>query len=458
MKRYTKYLIPFFALSESLALIIIGLLSHYIPHRPETSPSNTFVIVVLATAVLWPVISGFFGYYRDRRTWTLTRSFIQIALQWVIVSFLIFSGLVLLKYDISRFSLTLFLTIGFLTLYGLSRVRYLFLVRIRIRGLNQRRITFVGNEFECASFKSWLKENPSFGFYLASCYDMENSKSNGSPQKWLEEITSDHDYDEVLIGSFDKRRKILTELVDIAEEQGCRVRIIQEKENVYTRQIGLTDFGPFKTFSVREEPLANPPAKIIKRGFDILFSTVILLTLYWWIYIIAGLLIKLSSKGPIYFKQKRIGRNGNKFYCYKFRTMKLNGSNTEGEGEITHKTDPRITRIGNFLRKTNLDEFPQFINVFKGDMSVIGPRPHMVEEDYDVADRLKKYRIRRFVRPGISGWAAVNGYRGGTEDMSLMQKRVDHDLAYIEEWTPWLDIKIIYMTVTQMISGNTGAH
>ena len=184
----------------------------------------------------------------------------------------------------------------------------------------------------------------------------------------------------------------------------------------------------------------------------------VLLLLYWWIHVIVCILIKFSSKGPIFFKQKRVGRGGKEFYCIKFRTMSLNGSGLDGNGEITKLDDNRITKLGTFLRKTNMDELPQFLNVLKGEMSVVGPRPHMIEEDYAVAEKLRKYRIRRFVRPGISGWAQVNGYRGGTEDMELMQKRVDYDIEYIESWTPWLDIKIIYYTVLQMLTLRTGAH
>jgi len=149
---------------------------------------------------------------------------------------------------------------------------------------------------------------------------------------------------------------------------------------------------------------------------------------------------------------------GQPFDCFKFRSMQTHGVESEDFGKITQERDPRITWIGNLLRVTNLDELPQFMNVIKGEMSIIGPRPHMVVEDKKISTLLVKYKIRRFVRPGITGWAAVSGYRGGTEDMQLMQERINHDIYYIENWTVWLDTKILFSTLWKMLTLNTGAN
>ena len=148
---------------------------------------------------------------------------------------------------------------------------------------------------------------------------------------------------------------------------------------------------------------------------------------------------------------------------YKFRTMttdyrKRNEDPLAGIGEITKKDDDRLTPIGKWLRKTNIDEFPQLFNVFIGNMSLVGPRPHMVSEDNELEEKLEKYPVRRYVKPGITGWAQINGYRGGTKDMMLMQKRTDYDIWYLENWSFWLDIKIIAITLWQMIIAKTAAH
>lgn len=458
MKRYSKYLVPLFALSEMLAIGIAAYIAVFIRYGTESLPPTINETILFISVALWPLLSGATGYYRDRRTWSSIKSLAWLTFQWLIISFILFAYLVLTKADISRLTFTSFLILAYVLLFLSNRIRYLFLKKIRSRGMNQRSIIYVGLDNDYEQFSKWLQGNTSFGYHLINMVDAGMNNAMINPLKQLENLLASTRAEEILIGPFSGRRTLLTELVDIAEEQGCRVRIIQKKEDVCTRQIGLKPFGPFQVFSVREEPLSYLPAKLYKRAFDIIFSTAVLILIYWWLHLILMTLIKLTSPGPVFFRQKRVGRNGREFYCLKFRTMRANGSDCDGQGKITEKTDSRITPIGNFLRRSNLDELPQFINVLIGDMSVIGPRPHMLEEDYQVAKNLRKYRLRRFVRPGISGWAAVNGFRGGTQDMELMQKRVDYDIDYIESWTPWLDLKIIFLTIIQMLTGSTGAH
>ena len=205
-------------------------------------------------------------------------------------------------------------------------------------------------------------------------------------------------------------------------------------------------------------PLSLKGNQILKKFFDITLSMTVVIGILWWFYPLIGLIIKLSSKGPVVIRQNRIGVDGIQFKCMKFRTMVSNKSAEKGYSHLTSKDDSRITWIGKVLRKTNLDELPQFLNVLMGYMSVVGPRPHMVSEEQEIADKIDKYRIRRFVKPGITGLAAITGFRGGTENLNLMQKRIDHDIQYIENWSIWLDIKISIITFWQMLTLRTGAH
>lgn len=182
------------------------------------------------------------------------------------------------------------------------------------------------------------------------------------------------------------------------------------------------------------------------------FSFLVITLLFTWLFPLMILLVKLSSKGPVFFKQKRSGKKNGVFTCYKFRSMAVN-ENADKAQAI--KNDPRITKIGAFMRKTNLDELPQFFNVLWGDMSVVGPRPHMVSHTAKYRKEVDKYMVRHFAKPGITGWAQVLGYRGETKTVEDMKNRAEADIWYIENWNIFLDLKIIFMTVYQMLTNNS---
>ena len=210
----------------------------------------------------------------------------------------------------------------------------------------------------------------------------------------------------------------------------------------------ITKIGPFQFIKLRPVRIKKGINQINKRIFDYLFALLFISFIYWWVYLIVAIVLKLNSKGPIIFKQERVGLNGETFTCYKFRTMHHKPSRDD---IITSDNDNRIFAFGSFLRKTNIDEFPQFINIIKGDMSVVGPRPHMLSEDKILSEKLIKYKLRYWTRPGITGLAAIYGYRGGTNNMDLMQKRIDYDIRYIETWSFLLDIKICVWTSLETI-------
>jgi exopolysaccharide biosynthesis polyprenyl glycosylphosphotransferase len=191
-----------------------------------------------------------------------------------------------------------------------------------------------------------------------------------------------------------------------------------------------------------------------KRTFDIAFSFLVIVLVFTWLFPILALLIKLSSKGPIFFKQQRSGKRNEVFTCYKFRSMKVN---EDSDTIQAHKSDDRITGIGKFLRKTSMDELPQFLNVLNGDMSVVGPRPHMLKHTEEYSQIIDNFMVRHFVKPGITGWAQVHGFRGETHQDYKMRKRVQYDVWYIENWSFLLDIRIIFMTVRNLLLGDRNA-
>ncbi len=203
-----------------------------------------------------------------------------------------------------------------------------------------------------------------------------------------------------------------------------------------------------KSKKMIEAPLCMYRNRVFKRLFDIIISGLFLCTFYPFIYFVVGLLVKLSSPGSVYFRQIRTGINGESFECVKFRSMRVN---SESDKIQATKNDPRKTKVGDFLRRSNIDELPQFINVWKGEMSIVGPRPHMLKHTEEYSRLINEYMIRHLIKPGITGWAQVRGYRGETRKLSEMEDRVKHDIWYLENWTFWLDIYIIIATVITML-------
>lgn len=214
--------------------------------------------------------------------------------------------------------------------------------------------------------------------------------------------------------------------------------------NYLHRRMYFDMVGSVPILSIRKEPLGKAENRLLKRTFDVVFSLLFLGILFPFLFIVIGTGVKLSSPGPILFKQKRNGLNGKEFWCYKFRSMKVN---PEADTLQATANDSRKTRFGNFIRRTSIDEFPQFINVLRGDMSIIGPRPHMLKHTEEYSQIINKYMVRHFIRPGITGWAQVTGFRGETRKPEDMEGRVKADIWYMEHWSFLLDLYIVYKTV-----------
>lgn len=253
------------------------------------------------------------------------------------------------------------------------------------------------------------------------------------------------------------RRQDITDLMEFCERNTIRFRVIPSAESFIpvVKTSDLEFHGSVPVSKLRKEPLDRPVHRWLKRAFDIVFASAVVLFIFTWLFPILGLLVKLSSKGPVFFKQMRLGRDNQQFVCWKFRSMRMN---MEADVKQATKDDPRVTRIGRFLRKSNLDEMPQFINVLLGHMSVVGPRPHPLRLNDQYRDIIDKYMVRHFVRPGITGWAQVNGFRGETRTPELMERRVELDVWYLENWSFWLDLRIVVKTVTNMFGKDEMAY
>jgi putative colanic acid biosynthesis UDP-glucose lipid carrier transferase len=207
--------------------------------------------------------------------------------------------------------------------------------------------------------------------------------------------------------------------------------------------------------SLRSEPLEDVANSVKKRVFDIVFSLLVIVFILSWLLPILAILIKLNSKGPVFFVQMRSGKDNAPFRCFKFRSLSVN---KDAHLKQVTKNDIRITPLGKFLRKSNLDELPQFFNVLMGDMSVVGPRPHMLLHTETFSKVLEEYMIRHFVKPGVTGWAQVNGFRGEIKEPEQLRKRIEHDIWYMENWSLWLDLRVIFLTVYRTVKGDKNAY
>jgi Undecaprenyl-phosphate glucose phosphotransferase len=253
------------------------------------------------------------------------------------------------------------------------------------------------------------------------------------------------------------RKADITDLMEFCERNTIRFRVIPSADSFIPviKTSDLEFHGAVPVSKLRHEPLDIPQNRYIKRAFDIAFSLGVILFIFTWLFPILAILVKLSSRGPVFFKQMRLGRDNKEFVCWKFRSMRMN---KEADVKQATKNDPRVTAIGRFLRKSNLDEMPQFINVLFGHMSIVGPRPHPLRLNDQYRDIIDKYMVRHFVRPGITGWAQVNGFRGETRTPELMERRVELDVWYLENWSFWLDLNIVFKTVTNMFGKDPNAY
>ncbi len=335
------------------------------------------------------------------------------------------------------------------------------LKRYRSRGGNSRSVILIGTDENMQDLYQTISRDSSYGFRVLGYFAPSSSRvypeevpflgTVGSILPWLQE----HPAEMVFCGLSSSYGQQILPVINYCENHFMHFYSVPSVRNYLKRRMYFELLGNVPVLAIRHEPLADPFNRFVKRCFDLLFSGLFLCTVFPFVYLIVGTAIKLSSPGPVFFRQKRTGLNGREFWCYKFRPMRVNADADRLQATLH---DPRKTRIGEFIRKTSIDELPQFINVFRGDMSVVGPRPHMLKHTEQYSHIIEKYMVRHLVKPGITGWAQVNGFRGETSELWQMEGRVKLDIWYIEHWTPMLDLFIIYKTVRNAIHGEKEAY
>lgn len=444
--RFSVYIRPFTYL---LDLIIINSLAYSL-----LMDSLNGFYYHLFVSFSWVVISWNVKFYEVYRFTKAIEILGKIIKQYVVFTIVNFAYIgYFLKF--SEPSLILkFVSIAMLFIAGGKLFVYYFLRKFRVVfGGNFRRVVIIGEEKNTSHLIEFFKENPNYGYKLVKSYDLKTSKKQELQECF--DFVSHNEVDEIYGALSDLSNTDVNALIDFADNNLKTLKFLPDEKEPTSRNLKLDYYGYIPIVSLRNIPLDIVANQIIKRSFDIVFSTIIIIGVLSWLIPVLAFFIKSESKGPVFFKQRRNGLNYHEFDCYKFRSMTLNEI---ADLEQVSKNDPRITKSGRFMRKTSIDELPQFFNVFMGDMSVVGPRPHMVSHTEMYAKRVDKFMVRHFIKPGITGLAQTNGYRGEVESESDIINRVKYDIFYLENWSLLLDIKIVVLTVLNTIRGEEKAY
>ncbi|MCW3105851.1 MAG: Undecaprenyl-phosphate glucose phosphotransferase [Segetibacter sp.] len=381
-----------------------------------------------------------------------------------VVSFFLFSGISLFSIFLYNFSYSrlfvILIFIGFGTTILISRTLYVgaaYYLRKQYP-LNKKVIVIGYNELAKKLVENFNRYNKAIsvaGYFedeqlVPQIYDLPVlGRINDSVQYAIENNVA-----EIYSTVSPERNLYIYELAQLAETNFIRFKFVPDFRMFINRKVHIEFARNIPVLSLRTEPLENVDSQIKKRCFDIAFSIIIIFFILSWLVPLIAILIKLESRGPVFFTQLRSGKNNAPFLCYKFRSLKVNH---DAHHKQVTRDDDRFTRLGRFLRKSNIDELPQFLNVFRGEMSVVGPRPHMLKHTEEYSQMLNHYMVRHYVKPGVTGWAQINGYRGEIKKKKDLRGRIEHDIWYMENWTMWLDLRIIMLTIYKSIRGDENA-
>ena len=347
---------------------------------------------------------------------------------------------------------------GLVLLWRILALRLIYF--FRKSGLNYKRVVLIGGGNVAKQLYNYIHKKDVFGIRLLGVFS-ENEISfevnDGIKQGALEDLeafTIKNNIDEIYYTLPLTYTSKIKDIIAFSDKNMIRFKIIPDFRGFPFKRVNIDFFEDVPVITFRQEPLTDIVNQMLKRVFDIVFSFLVIVLILSWLFPLIALFIKISSKGPVLFKQMRSGLNNEEFICFKFRSM---AQNEESDSIQATKGDARITKIGSFLRKSSLDELPQFLNVLLGDMSVVGPRPHMLKHTEEYSALIGKYMVRQLVKPGITGVAQVKGYRGETKELKDMEGRVRADVWYIENWSLALDINLIALTVWNVVKGDEKA-
>jgi len=443
--RYSRLIRPLSYIADLIVIDVVGLVLFM-------DPTEFFTFVGFTNSA-WVILSLKTDFYEVYRNTRVVKILSLISLQAILFSLIIFAffGFFnklqrtpdwIFKYLLLVFAL---ITMGkFAVFYLLKRYR-------RIFGGNLRNTIIIGDNIKTRQLKEFFQKNPEYGFQLKKLFKVDKKTDLQSCFDYV----SENEVDEIYCSVGELSNNQIRLIVDYADNNLKKLKFLPDNKDIFTKRMDFEYYGYLPMLSLRKIPLEEVVNQFVKRVFDITMSMLVIIFVLSWLTPIIALLIRLESKGATFFKQKRNGIDNSEFYCYKFRSMR---SNNEANLHQATRGDMRITKVGKFIRKTSIDELPQFINVLVGDMSVVGPRPHMVSHTNLYASRIDKFMVRHWVKPGITGLAQVSGFRGEVETDKDIINRVKYDIFYVESWSILLDIKIVILTAINAVRGEDKAY
>lgn len=421
-------------------------------------PSVSFLHVMLAN-VVWFNMTQVTGLYRNMfikdAIPTIKEAVGSLALFVVVMVILLMAVT-----DLAVSSRTVILTFGtFAGLFMVGKIGFLLWRRSwRAQLIDYKQVIVVGSGKLGVELKRVIEAEMILGYRVLGFFDdVKDSADQQFLLGGLDEaipFAKRNKVKEIFCVLPDSSLKKIQALMREADREMIRFKVVPDIQDYFRKNVMVQWFGHLPVLSARTEPLEIKINQVLKRGFDLILSSLVIVLILSWVVPILGLLIKLGSPGPVFFRQLRSGKDNEPFYCLKFRSMVVNA---DADLVQATKSDERITRLGAFIRRNSIDELPQFINVFLGEMSIVGPRPHMLQHTAEYSALIDQFMVRHLVLPGITGWAQVKGFRGETIAQDSMEERVKADIWYLENWSLLLDMKIVFLTAWHVIIGNENA-
>ncbi|OEK06100.1 undecaprenyl-phosphate glucose phosphotransferase [Flavivirga aquatica] len=444
--RYSGLIKPLFGFID---LVIINMTIYLFEINLNNTPLFSLYI-----SILWIIISVKNHFYEVQRRSKIIQIIPLLLRQMLLFAIILYAFIGFFKQPvISRLGLGNYFLCVFVAIFVFKIFTFFLIKKYRtVLSGNTRNVIVIGKNEKTRQLIKTFNARLDFGYIFKAQFSINDEYF--SLEKCFRYII-DNNIDEIYFSVAELTNKQINELVDFADNNLRELKFIPDNKDIYSKKLKYEYYDYIPVLSLRAIPLQESVNKFIKRSFDILFSAFIIIFVLSWLTPILAILIKLESKGPVFFKQSRNGFNYKEFDCYKFRSMM---PNKDAHLYQATKGDLRVTKVGAFIRKTSIDELPQFFNVLFGDMSVAGPRPHMVSHTNMYAQRIDKFMVRHFVKPGITGLAQISGFRGEIEKDKDIINRVKYDIFYIENWSLLLDLKIIIQTFVNALRGEEKAY